>query len=308
MIPSLSPGQRFRVAQAIGLDPTISLERLKAVVGGIAPQDTLMWEKVMKALQAVNHNSVVEFERTPDISELDFGDCRYSLPDEMREPLYSVVLERESFQSKFEIPSVQSGIHVVLQCVGERGEVSWPQTLIIYVNSKQIKPGHFAFSIIDLTRFPVGSLVELRYDGSVCRSMFMARYAKFTSFSNLALQIENSSQLLDEESTDPITSLLCPITGELMKHPGRGRGCRHAECFELKEYMRMCTRTRSWLCPICRQQTLVRDLVAPRRIRRMLWELNRPTDEVCAEPEMYVNEVPPDPFINLDEYVSWVED
>ncbi len=57
------------------------------------------------------------------------------------------------------------------------------------------------------------------------------------------LQIENTLKV----------SLLCPLIGSRIKHPGRGTNCNHVQCFDLESYLMMNETKPLWKCPVCKK-------------------------------------------------------
>eukprot|EP00124_Ichthyophonus_hoferi_P001603 Ihof_evm3s88 gene=Ihof_evmTU3s88 len=47
-------------------------------------------------------------------------------------------------------------------------------------------------------------------------------------------------------------TLRCPISFSLIGCPVRGRTCMHEQCFDLQAYVRYCSTTGLWNCPVCR--------------------------------------------------------
>ncbi|KAI3386297.1 hypothetical protein SNEBB_007638 [Seison nebaliae] len=65
----------------------------------------------------------------------------------------------------------------------------------------------------------------------------------------------------DDISTKEITtSILCPITMEVMKYPVRGVNCKHLQCFDCEAYISTNFIRATWKCPICNRTTRLSDL------------------------------------------------
>lgn len=62
-----------------------------------------------------------------------------------------------------------------------------------------------------------------------------------------------SGDVNEIQQISSMVSLRCPITRQLIKHPGRSVHCNHIQCFDLLNYLSISIRTQKikWLCPIC---------------------------------------------------------
>jgi hypothetical protein len=122
-------------------------------------------------------------------------------------------------------------------------------------------PGVSNLALIDTHHF--GSTGVLRISCAVepTASALLIRVARYYKLSELVLEVKKRSPKGDPKSQQFGTlSVLCPITGKLMKNPGKGKNCQHGQCFDLKPYMKRCTMARNWLCPICHMSATVNDL------------------------------------------------
>ena len=60
---------------------------------------------------------------------------------------------------------------------------------------------------------------------------------------------------------DPFASTICPISGaNRIEVPCRGRLCKHAQCFDLKSFLRHAIDTGMWNCPVCGEGLQLGDL------------------------------------------------
>ncbi|KAI8327711.1 hypothetical protein EDC96DRAFT_569643 [Choanephora cucurbitarum] len=90
---------------------------------------------------------------------------------------------------------------------------------------------------------------------------------------------KNSKQNEDEDDIVILQSSLklslkCPITMKRMKHPVRGKKCRHIDCFDLPAYLLMNkSNVPAWRCPHCNHivgpEDLARDLAMETRLRKL---------------------------------------
>ncbi|KJE96087.1 hypothetical protein CAOG_009991 [Capsaspora owczarzaki ATCC 30864] len=67
-------------------------------------------------------------------------------------------------------------------------------------------------------------------------------------------------------------SLTCPLTLAVLRLPARGVSCKHVQCFELETYISVCSRQRTWICPICSQPTAYRHLRIDDQLNTILKE------------------------------------
>ncbi|KAF3585897.1 hypothetical protein F2Q69_00026123 [Brassica cretica] len=51
-------------------------------------------------------------------------------------------------------------------------------------------------------------------------------------------------------------SLSCPISRKRIILPVKGHGCKHLQCFDYRNYIKLNTRIPSWCCPLCYQYIL----------------------------------------------------
>ena len=278
IVHGLTQAQAFKVALAFRLSPPNS-EKLHEFVANIAAQD----ERMINAVMSVTSNVVkVRSEGGAVNTGFEFFDCRYGHLGTQDE---CFKIGNAPLDFHFPIPS--AGVHrIVLQCFladVNPPVLRWPLSLRIFINDKQIKPpGVFRFPLIDLTGFGTGSDVRVVYDMDGGNYVLMLRQAEFHPFRDLVLKIE-SERTVNDVFNELETSVFSPISGEIMKHPGRGKYCRHSQCFDLKEFLRTATATQSWVCPICRNPTFLEDLISSGPMRRILYEL-KPKERKAAEP------------------------
>ena len=71
---------------------------------------------------------------------------------------------------------------------------------------------------------------------------------------------DNDVQL---ETVELKVSLLCPLTKNRIKVPGRSIKCNHFQCFDLESFVKMNRNSKNpkWKCPICDQPATIRNLV-----------------------------------------------
>jgi hypothetical protein len=271
-VHGLSQPQAFRVASGLRLSPPTQA-KLREFAGRVSPQDDNMIATLFEAISNVLKDSG-RTEPTVESVGQGFFDCRYSRPADpaLQQPIALFQIGDSSFNQTFVLPQVPAGHHVVMQCF-RSNTVEWPSTLRVFVNHKQIKaPGQFRFPVMDLAVFRWGSEVRVYYDMDGSHYSLLVRCAQFISFADIVVKIQNE-RMVDDNVNEYGLSVYSPISGGLLKYPGRGVNCNHAECFDLKEFLKICSSSRSWNCPICGKPTHVEDLIASRQMGELLWQI-----------------------------------
>lgn len=59
---------------------------------------------------------------------------------------------------------------------------------------------------------------------------------------------------------DPFANLNCPISHQKIENAGRGVNCVHAQCFDLKNFIKRGIETNCWDCPVCGNKIPFEDL------------------------------------------------
>jgi hypothetical protein len=75
---------------------------------------------------------------------------------------------------------------------------------------------------------------------------------------------DGSVKMTNESESNSLTfSLLCPIQKTPMETPVRGRNCKHMQCFDLKNFLRINEHVSGgrWRCGNCENFISVRDLI-----------------------------------------------
>ena len=276
-VRGLTQAQAFRVALSLHLNPP-TYAKLQDFVSSISELDEEMIDTVNTAIAGVvrvRNEGVVR----PGIFE--FFDYRYK----------SAGREDKSFKIgdvplDFHFPVPETEHHVVLQCFanGTPPVFRWPLSLRVFVNGRYVKlPGRFMFPLIDLTAFGVGADVRIVYDVDGGMYTLMLREATFESYRDMVMKIENE-KAVNDNFNELETSVLSPMSGKLLKHPGRGRNCKHAQCFDLLEFLKIATSTQMWACPVCRTPTYPEDLVSSAQMRRILYDMKPVRPLAVAEP------------------------
>lgn len=75
-------------------------------------------------------------------------------------------------------------------------------------------------------------------------------------------------------------SLSCPISRTRFKLPVKGHACKHLQCFDLWNYIKINTRIPSWRCPHCNQSVCYTDIRVDQNMRKILEEAGRNATDV----------------------------
>lgn len=267
MVSQLNQRQAFRVGLGLGIKAP-NLIKLQQFVSSISPQDEQMISNVQAALSNVITTTRPVLEESSQIpaNEYPFIDCRYSKHPSSDHSLIieSVSIGPVAVNLTFQIPKGLPDLsHVVIQTfqVGvSPPTVRWPQSFTLLVRGKVVKPpGMFPFNILDITQFGPETDITVKCNVENARYIMLVRVAKYSTYNQLALELQNttSNDFLNETEV----SIYSPITGQVMKHPGRGVACIHSQCFDIKEYLSFCSVTQKWFCPICNMHTPFKNLI-----------------------------------------------
>jgi hypothetical protein len=130
------------------------------------------------------------------------------------------------------------------------------------VNGAVVKPlgRGFSWPLIDVAEFDPPYDIRFEWTaGSDASYVFLVRRARFRNYADVVASIPQ----IDPEAAAPAeeVGVLCPITRERIKAPGRGAHCVHRQCFDLEAFLR-CAIAINWHCPICGRVTPFRELRA----------------------------------------------
>ncbi|OHS92888.1 hypothetical protein TRFO_40808 [Tritrichomonas foetus] len=274
LVNSLSPSQAFRISMMLRIAPP-NLNTLRDFVSRVSPQDQTMMDTIRNAIYSI-------IRKQEDTAPVDYGfvDCRFSAPSTPIEIINGPInLGETSVDFAFQIPQIPSGLHVVVQpfILGQTPPtIRWPSSLRILVNEHQAKPpGVFPFSHVDLTTFGSGSIVRILCGIEQAKFLLFIRFAQYMSYHDMVLKIQNEKPAVNDNLRPSELSLYSPMSGKVMKHPGRGIQCGHTQCFDLKEYLERCSITQQWLCPICRKHVSPGDLVYSHKTKSILYNLTK---------------------------------
>ena len=241
----ISPNDRNAVMRFHSIFTTVT-EQLKQNL----PLPSLLTES--RASQMPLHQKIILPNFMP-ISNFHFYDPRYSHSQfETNVIAQPMPLAHENQNFTLQMPDAPLGTHIIIQSFTRDGKIYWPNTLRVFINEMLLKgPGVCKLNQIDLCKFP-RCTVRIQCNRESVIAALVIRPAVFQSFTDLVnhmreIQYQNDVPVSENEQA------LCPLTGKVLKYPGRGMQCQHLQCFSLKEYIKRSTATRSWFCPICNQ-------------------------------------------------------
>ncbi|KAJ3006152.1 Zinc finger MIZ domain-containing protein 1, partial [Thoreauomyces humboldtii] len=90
------------------------------------------------------------------------------------------------------------------------------------------------------------------------------------------------TEVADEDGVevgDQIVSLVCPVGLKRIVVPGKGRECRHVQCFDLETFTKMSAKTPKWKCCVCNDAIEKSDLMVSEPFLHYLTAY--PTAERC---------------------------
>ena len=232
-------------------------------------------------------------EQTPPISSFEFNDIRFThFTDEnviMKKPL---ILGPQPVEMTFHIPGFDPDVHVIIQCYFAGvapSPISWPPSLRVLVNGKQIKaPGICRFPALDITPFIPDCDVTITCAAEMQQYFLIIRPCFYRSFSQIVAAIQEAPPRPEPE-IDASVTIYDPLSGDILKYPGRGINCRHCQCFDLKEYIKRATLCRRWVCPICSTLCELKDLVFSHQMKQYITDENQPpaTSGTVSTPEEF---------------------
>lgn len=282
-IVSSPPPIQLKLAVCLGLIPP-NVNRLYSYLQSITPTDMdtinnikMVFNDVMngnstsKPFLRISRPEVPTKEnihktiKLGPMSSYDYFDFRF-VHSEMEEHLFKapILIGLQNFNLSFQIPDLGPDYRVLMQSFLAQTappSLQWPQSLCLYSNKIIIKgPGFFTYPFIDLTDFGHHADITITCGKELKPFALLIRAAQIRTFKQM-LEIIMSSGNQDTHFNKQEAYLICPISGKLMKYPGKGKNCRHAQCFDLIKYMKFCTQFRKWSCPICHQDTPFYDLI-----------------------------------------------
>ncbi|KAJ0237729.1 E4 SUMO-protein ligase PIAL1 [Hirschfeldia incana] len=80
-------------------------------------------------------------------------------------------------------------------------------------------------------------------------------------------------------------SLSCPISRTRIKLPVKGHICKHRQCFDFWNYIKINTRIPSWCCPYCHQSVCYTDIRLDQSMIKILEEVGSNVTDVAISPD-----------------------
>lgn len=208
------------------------------------------------------------------------NDIRYSDVKEI-----SKIPIKDSGESTFNFPTDVH--HFFLAIIGINSLIRWPAALEIFIDDKLIKPSGIDLSsnFIDVSELnpkvlklvnhsPIDQIINISVISANFRSYDqIIGNIGFVDMVGIATSLSASSSdgfvgaspapaLGSQQSFEyRADCLFCPITGKLMKFPGRGINCSHQQCFDLKTFLKIANKSGRFFCPICQKKIEVSQLV-----------------------------------------------
>ena len=252
-VSEISPNDKSAVAQFHNIFTNV-MQQVRQNV----PLPSLLTET--RASQMPLHQKIIVPNFLP-ISHFHFYDPRYTHSQfETNVIAQPMPIAHENQNFTLQIPDQPIGTHIIIQSFTRDGKIYWPNTLRVYVNDILLKgPGVCKLNQIDLFKFPRCS-VRIQCNRESVIAALIIRPAVYQSFTDLVNHMKENQYQQDVPVSDN-EQALCPITGKVLKYPGRGILCQHLQCFNLKEYIKRCTASRAWFCPICNMPLPIKQLM-----------------------------------------------
>lgn len=226
----------------------------------------------------------------PPISSFELNDVRYTHANDenvvMKKPLS---IGNNPVDAAFHVPPLEQGMHLIVQCYiagVAPSPIGWPGSLRVIVNGKVVKgPGICRFPVLDITTFLPECDVKIQCGTEMQHYYLVIRPSHFRTFSQIVRGLRDAPPQKEPE-IDESVSIFDPLNGDVLKYPGRGSQCQHAQCFDLKEYIKRASLCRRWTCPICSKLCELKDLVFS---HEMLQYIHGPTlhSEAVSTPEEF---------------------
>ena len=84
----------------------------------------------------------------------------------------------------------------------------------------------------------------------------------------LKSKLKNNESMINEV----YLPIKCPYSHNMMKCPVRGIDCDHIKCFDFENYLKCCSITNKFTCPLCKKITYISDLFQDLYVKRMIQE------------------------------------
>lgn len=267
-----------------------SAQEFEMFIGSIDPNDTNFLKTLRDHFnQAINQRISI----LPPLQEIEypFSDIRYSKAEIKHQMLSQpIILGASDQEISLNPPPITTGNHIVLQSFISGVQppvIKWPQSLSIYVNDKLVKPPCIIrHLLIDLTYFGQVKSIRITYHKERNFYVLILREASYRSFDEIINEMQ-SLPVTDEVFREEELSLLCPISGEIMKEPGKGRNCNHTQSFDLKNFLQIATIQHRWICPVCNQNLEFSDLIYSHESKKKIDEFKSEENNASSEPLVF---------------------
>lgn len=217
------------------------------------------------------------------------NDLRYS---EIKEILRIPIKDATEFAFSFPTDSQ----HFFISLLGNASNITqirWPVGLEILINDKQIKASGIELNsnFIDISELKPKT-IKLINHVPINHINISIISAKFKSYDQIIesigfVDMAGIGTSLGDQSTFEYHAdcLFCPITGKLMKFPGRGVKCTHQQCFDIKTFLKIVNKSGRSFCPICQKRIEISELV----VSKFAFDAVNNIREISSESENVVS-------------------
>lgn len=258
-INNLSQAQAISLASSLHLSD-VSVRGLINFMRSIPPSANGMLEKVDQLISTLVGTGKKSSETSSDILKMilnsPLDDFRFSNSGLDFFKVFQILPGQSPAEQIFQLGGIENHQHIILQSfltMVSPPMNRWPASLRIFIENFQIKPtGKNFVNIIDLSQFGKSN-IKLQYGPEISSFLIVLKVVNFHSYSEIIEQIKLKSQIEDNFDQNQM-NLICPMTGEILKDPGRGQNCRHFCCFDLGEFLKRMNLAKQQLsCPYCNQ-------------------------------------------------------
>ncbi|CAH8356046.1 unnamed protein product [Eruca vesicaria subsp. sativa] len=98
-------------------------------------------------------------------------------------------------------------------------------------------------------------------------------------------EVNESNSACDIPKGPSRISLSCPISRKRIKLPVKGHVCKHLQCFDFWNYVKINTKIPSWCCPHCHQSVCYTDIRLNQSMIKILEEVGNNVTDVVISPD-----------------------
>jgi len=270
-IRSMNQYQVARVCQILNLEPQSHISLFQVLERSISNPKLL--ESLKSAINPLFSTKGLNGSSNNGTDTL--CDCRYSICESNPFPLPDpIIVGRAPFETTYVCPPLSDDIHLIIQSFvisHVNNMIKWPHSMKIFVNDHLVKPiGSINSHLIDMSVISGSPSVHLTCASEHSTFNIVLKFAHYRSYTDIIRSIKQKS--FNETIVIDKCGVLDPTTGSVLRYPGKGKQCSHGQCFNIKEYIRRANRSRSWVCPICRNPVFVDDLVFSHHLDRIIEE------------------------------------